>query len=52
MRLAFTNLILWLEADYGLDRWEAFGLLTFVSQVRVGNFWTVAVGMPKKYLKR
>ena len=50
MRMAFMNLILWLEADYGIDRWLAFGLLTLVSQVRIGNFWTVAVGVPKKYL--
>ncbi len=50
MRMAFMNLILWLETDYGIDRWLAFGLLTLVSQVRIGNFWTVAVGVPKKYL--
>jgi amidase len=52
MRVAFMNLILWLETDYGIDRWVAFGLLTLVSQVRIGNFWTVAVGVPKKYLGR
>jgi acetamidase/formamidase len=51
MRLAFMNLILWLETDYDIDRWLAFGLLTLVSQVRIGNFWTVAVGMPKRYLR-
>src|SRR2546428_4745117 len=50
MRMAFMNLILWLETDYSVDRWLAFGLLTLVSQVRIGNFWTVAVGVPKKYL--
>ena len=50
IRMAFMNLILWLETDYGIDRWLAFGLLTLVSQVRIGNFWTVAVGVPKKYL--
>lgn len=51
MRVAFMDLILWLESAYNLDRWDAFSLLTLVSQVRVGNFWTVAVGMPKKYLR-
>ena len=50
MRMAFMNLILWLETDYSIDRWLAFGLLTLVSQVRIGNFWTVAVGVLKKYL--
>jgi acetamidase/formamidase len=52
MRAAFMDLTLWLEAEYGIDRWVAFELLTLVSQVKVGNFWTVAVGVPKKYLSR
>lgn len=52
MRVAFLDLSLWLESDYGMDRWLAFQLLTLVSEIRVGNFWAVAVGMPKKYLRR
>ena len=51
IRLAFMELMLWLETDYSLDRWLTFELLTFDSQIRVGNFWTVAVGIQKKYLK-
>lgn len=51
VRLASTELILWLERDYSLDRWLTFQLLTFECQVRLGNFWTVAVGIPKKYLR-
>jgi amidase len=50
IRLAFIQLILWLEEEYGLDRWIAFELLTFVSKISVGNFWTVAVGIQKQYL--
>jgi acetamidase/formamidase len=51
MRLAFMELIFWLENEYGIERWHAFELLTMVSNIRVGNFWTVAVGIPKEYLK-
>jgi amidase len=51
IRLAFMELMLWLEKDYSLDRWLTFELLTFDTQIRLGNFWTVAVGIQKKYLK-
>ena len=50
LRLGFTTLALWLEAEYGLNRWDAFELLTFVSKVSFGNLWTVAVGIPKQFL--
>jgi acetamidase/formamidase len=50
LRLGFATLALWLETDYGLDRWEAFELLTLVSRVSLGNFWTVAVGVPKSFI--
>src|SRR5208282_5276226 len=50
LRVGFTTLALWLEADYSLDRWDAFELLTFVSKVSFGNLWTVAVGIPKQFL--
>ena len=50
IRLAFLELMLWLENDYSLDRWLTFELLTFESQIRLGNFWTAAVGLQKKYL--
>jgi amidase len=49
---AFAKLILWLEADYGLDRWRAYDLLTHVARISVGYyaFGTVAVKMEKRYL--
>jgi len=50
LRLGFITLALWLEADYNLDRWDAFELLTLVSKVSLGNIWTVAVGIPKQFL--
>jgi len=50
IRIAFMELILWLEEDYGIDRWDAYQLCTQVGKVRLGNLWTVAAAFPKKYL--
>ncbi len=49
---AFAKLILWLEADYGMDRWKSYDLLTHVARISVGYyaFGTVAVKIEKKYL--
>ena len=49
---AFAKLILWLEADYGWDRWRAYDLLTHVARISVGYyaFGTVAVKIEKRYL--
>jgi acetamidase/formamidase len=49
-RLAFIELIYWLEKEYGFNRWDAYQLCTQVAKVRLGNFWTVAVKFPKRYL--
>ena len=54
VRLAHVELLDWLEADYGFDRWEAFQLLSQVGSMRVGNVvdpnYTVAARFPKRYL--
>src|SRR5688500_10493662 len=49
---AFGRLILWMEADYGWDRWRAYDLLTHVARMSVGYFpiGTVAVKVAKEYL--
>lgn len=49
---AFARLILWMESDYGWDRWRAFDLLTHVARISVGYyaFGTVAVKIEKRYL--
>lgn len=49
---AFAKLILWLEADYGWDRWRAYDLLTHVAKISVGYYaiGTVAAKVEKKYL--
>lgn len=49
---AFARLILWMEVDYGWDRWRAYDLLTHVARISVGYypFGTVAVKVAKRYL--
>jgi hypothetical protein len=49
---AYAQLILWLEADYGWDRWKAYDLLTHVGQISVGYyaFGTVAAKVARRFL--
>lgn len=50
---AYGKLILWMEADYGWNRWQAYDLLTQVGRISVGYYGigTVAAKVAKKYLK-
>ncbi len=54
VRIAKTEMVLWLEREYGFDRWEAFQLLSQVGRIRVGNVvdpkYTIVVKFPKVYL--
>ena len=49
--LAFAQLILWMEQDYGWNRWQAFDLLTHVGKLSVGYYaiGTVAAKITKSY---
>lgn len=49
---AFSHLILWMEADYGWDRWKAYDLLTHVARLSVGYYaiGTVAAKIEKRFL--
>ena len=53
-RIAYHELVLWLEKEYGFDRWDAYMMLSQCGKVRLGNFvdpkYTVATGIDKKYL--
>ena len=53
-RIAYKDLVLWMEAAYGFDRWDAYMLLSQCGIVRLGNFvdpkYTVGAGILKKYL--
>ncbi|MFT5535192.1 MAG: amidase [Burkholderiaceae bacterium] len=53
-RIAYHELVLWLEKEYKFDRWDAYMMLSQCGKVRLGNFvdpkYTVATGIDKKYL--
>ena len=50
VKIAFIELIFWLEKEYGFNRWDAYQLCTQVSKVRLGNLWTISVRFPMCYL--
>jgi amidase len=49
----YSQLILWMESDYGWNRWRAFDLLTHVARTSMGYYGlgTMAVKIGKEYLK-
>jgi acetamidase/formamidase len=53
-RIAYRELVLWMEAEYGFDRWDAYMMLSQCGRVRLGNFvdpkYTVGAGISKQYL--
>ncbi len=53
-RIAYRELVLWMEAEFGYDRWDAYMMLSQCGKVRLGNFvdpkYTVGAGIEKKYL--
>ena len=51
---AFAQLILWMEADHGWNRWRAYDLLTHVARLSIGYYGigTVAAKIEKRYLDR
>ena len=54
VRIAHVELIKWLVADYGFDKWEALQVFSQVGTMRVGNVvdpnYTIVAKFPKKYL--
>jgi amidase len=49
---AYARLILWMESDYGWNRWQSYDLLTQVGQISIGYYCSgaVAVKVAKRYL--
>ncbi len=49
---AYAWLILWMESDFGWERWKAYDILTHAGQISVGYyaFGTVAAKLQKAYL--
>jgi len=52
IRTAYLELILWMCEEFGFDKYDALMLCSQVGRVRIGNLWSVAVGIEKKYLKQ
>jgi acetamidase/formamidase/creatinine amidohydrolase/Fe(II)-dependent formamide hydrolase-like protein len=54
LRIAFVELIRWLEVEHGFERAEAYQLTSQVASVRVANavdpLYTVVARFPKRYL--
>jgi acetamidase/formamidase len=54
--IAHVEMVKWLVADFGYEKWEAYQVLSQVGTARVGNIvdpnYTVVAKFPKKYLPR
>ena len=54
-RIANTELVLWLEAEHGYDRWDAYQLLTQAGGLYVGNMvdtvYSLVASINKSYLR-
>ncbi|MCW3974726.1 MAG: acetamidase/formamidase family protein [Candidatus Bathyarchaeota archaeon] len=54
LRIAFAELIFWLEKEYNFDRLEAYQLCSQVAKIRVAQmvdpFYTIIAKFPKKFL--
>ncbi len=55
-RIANTELVLWLEQEYGYERWDAYQLLTQAGGLYVGNMvdttYSLVASVDKKHLGR
>lgn len=49
---AFAQMVLWMEAEYGWNRWRAYDLLTHVAEISMGYYegGGLAVKIAKKYV--
>ena len=54
-RIAYVELILWLEQEHGYDRWDAYQLLTQAGGLYVGNMvdttYSLVASIEKRHLK-
>ena len=53
-RIANTELIVWLESEYGYDRWNAYQLLTQAGGLYVGTMvdtmYSLVASIAKRYI--
>ena len=56
VRLAFLELIKWLETDYGFERYDAYMFLSLAAEARIAQIvdplFTVVAKLPKKILPK
>jgi amidase len=56
LRIAAVEMVEWLEQDYGFDRWDAYQVLSQLTEIRVANMvdpnYSVVVKFPKRHLPR
>jgi amidase len=54
-RIAYRELVLWMAAEYGFDKWDAYMMLSQCGKVRLGNFvdpkYTVGAMIAKHHLR-
>lgn len=54
-RIAYTELVFWLERDFGFDRWDAYQLVSQAGKLYVGNmvdtYYSLVAKLDKKFLK-
>src|SRR5579859_170890 len=55
-RIAYRELIYWMERDYGFNKWDAYMMLSQCGKVRLGNVvdpkYTVGAAISKKFLAK
>lgn len=51
VRTAYLELVMWIEETYGLSRVDGLMLCSQIGKIRIGNLWTVAAKIEKRYLK-
>jgi acetamidase/formamidase len=55
-RIAFYELVMWLESEYGIERLTAYQLCSQIAKVRIANMvdilYSVVAKFPKRYLPR
>jgi amidase len=53
-RIAYTELVYWLEREYGWDRWDAYQLITQAGELYVGNmvdtYYSLVAKLAKHHL--
>lgn len=56
LRIASVEMIEWLVADYGFEKWDAYQVVSQLAQMRIANMvdpnYSVVVKMPKRHLKQ